>query len=336
MAIICPQCSLENADDAAYCQRCGTSLTPVEETVYRGPGPGQFQVEETAHRGPGPGQFYVPPADSVIQQGFPSSSPFVPPARSSYEELQPRGSHVPLNAAPPRPSIPLVTQLGKRAFAGYGMPVSHAGWLIAGEQAQANALLTATRDDLEQRGLPGLSVSLPRLTERAFIYENRNYLTAHRGSASVFVYITPAGRDLYISRTTTAQTSFSFTRLAILALLLILMIIGLAQSGSPPVTTGSFSPGAAISTILINFSYPLLLFFIVLIVASLLAWLIHGDAGMSLRPAVLNDFQMDDAILLEVEVDSSLRGAAQALNIDAGKIAGSHSENRVRRRIRWI
>lgn len=321
MAIICPQCSLENADNSAFCRRCGATLT---------------EISEAATGGQGAGQFYVPPAEPVIQQGFPSSSSFVPPMRSSYEQLQPQGSYAPPSMAPPPPSVPLVTQLGKRAFAAYGMPVSRASWLIAGEQAQANALLTATHDDLAQRGLPGLSINLPRLTERAFMIEHRNYLAAHRGSASVFVYITPAGRDLYVSRTTTAQTPFSFTRFAILAVLLILMIVGLAQSGSPPVSTGSFSLGAAISTILINFSYPLLLLFLVLIVASLLAWLIHGDAGMYLRPAALNDFQADDAMLLEEEIDASLRSAAQMLNIDAGKMPVSQHENRVRRRIRWI
>ena len=321
MAVICPQCSLENPDNSVFCARCGATLT---------------QAPEPANGEQSPAQFYVPPADSVIQQGFPSPSPFTPPARSPYEQLQPQGSYAPLNAAPPPPSIPLATQFGKRAFAGYGMPVSRACWLIADQQAQANALLTATRDDLTQRGLPGLSINSPQLTERAFMIEKRDYLTAHRGSASVFVYITPAGRDLYISRTTTAQTPFSFPRFAILILLLILMITGLAQSVSPPLTTGSFSLGAAISTILINFSYPLLLFFLVLIAASLLAWLIHGDAGMYLRPAILNDFQADDALLLQESVDSSLRSAAQTLKIDAGKLAVSGQAYRVRRRIRWI
>ena len=321
MAVICPQCSLENPDNSTFCSRCGASLT---------------QATEATNGGQSPGQFYVPPADTVIQQGFPSPPSYAPPARSPYEQLQPQGPYAPLNTAPRPPSIPLVTQLGKRAFAGYGMPVSRASWPIANQQAQANALLTATRDDLTQQGLQGLSINSPRLTERAFMVENRNYLTAHRGSASVFVYITPAGRDLYISRTTTAQTPFSFMRSAILTLLLILMIIGLAQSGSPPLATGSFSLGAAISTILINFSYPLLLFFLVLIVASLLAWLIHGDAGMYLRPATLNDFQMDDALLLQESVDSSLRSAAQTLNIDAGKLPASGQEFSVRRHIRWI
>lgn len=216
------------------------------------------------------------------------------------------------------------------------MPVARASWLIADQQAQANALITATRDDLTQRGLPGLSINQPRLTEGGFMVEYRDYLTVHRGSASVFVYITPAGRDLYIARTTTAQTPLSLVRVAMLALLLILMIIGLAQSGSPPALTGSFSSGAAISTILINFSFPLLLFFLVLIVASLLAWLIHGDVGMYLRPATLNDFQMDDAALLEEAVDNSLRSAAQKVGVDAGKITAPGQEYRVSRRIRWI
>lgn len=321
MTIICPQCSLENSEQSVFCRRCGTPLTQSSEPAANGPG-----------------QFYAPPAEPIAQQNFPAPQPPMPPTPQPYQVLQPQSPYAPYNTASqrPRPSIPLATQLGKRAFAGYGMPVSRASWLIANQQAQANALLTATRDDLIQRDLPGLSLNVPRLTERSFMYENRDYLTAHRGSATVFVYITPAGRDLYIARTTTAQTQFSFTRFAILAILLILMIIGLAQSGSPPALTGSFSLGAAISTILINFSYPLLLFFLVLIVASLLAWLIHGDVGMYLRPATLNDFQADDATLLEEAVDTSLRSVAQTAGVDAGKITVLSQEYRMRRRIRWI
>ncbi|HKV58744.1 MAG TPA: zinc-ribbon domain-containing protein [Ktedonobacteraceae bacterium] len=315
MTIICPQCSLENPDQSTFCRRCGTPLTQSNEPDNSNPG-----------------QFYVPPADTVIQQGFPMSAAPLP-----YQQMQPQNvSYAPLNAAPPAPSIPMPTQLGKRAFAGYGMPVSRASWLIADQQAQANTLLAATRDDLAQRNLPGLTINQSRLSERSFMVENRDYLTAHRGSASVFVYITPAGRDLYISRTTTAQTPLSLVRVAILTLFLILMIIGLAQSGSPPSTFGGFSLGAAISTILITFSYPLLLFFFVLIVASLLAWLIHNDPGMYLRPAIMNNFQMDDAALLEETVDNSLRNAAQTAGIDAGKIMAMGQGYRVRRRIRWI
>ncbi len=320
MAIICPQCSLENLEQSAFCRRCGTPL---------------MQASEPAANGPGPGQFYVPPAEPIVQQGFPAPPP-VPPVHPPYEQIQPQGFYAPYNTAPPPPSIPLATQLGRRAFAGYGMPVSRASWLIADQQAQANALYTATRDDLTQRGLPGLSLNMPRLAERSFMVEKRDYLTAHRGSATVFVYIAPAGRDLYIARATTAQTPLSLVRVAVLTLLLILTIIGLAQSGSPPALTGSFSLGAAISTILINFSYPLLLFFLVLIVASLLAWLIHGDVGMYLRPATLNDFQADDAALLEEVVDTSLRSAAQTAGVDAGKITPSGQGYRVRRRIRWV
>lgn len=314
MAIICPQCSLENPDQSTFCRRCGTPLTQSNEPDNSNPG-----------------QFYVPPADTVIQQGFPVSAAPLP-----YQQMQPQNvPYTSLNATPPAPSIPMPTQLGKRAFAGYGMPVSRASWLIADQQVQANALLTATRDDLAQGNLPGLSINQSRLAERSFMVENRDYLTAHRGSSSVFVYITPAGRDLYISRTTTAQTPISPVRVAILVLFLILMIIGLAQSGSPPFTLGSFSLGAAISTILITFSYPLLLFFLVLIAASLLAWLIHNDPGMYLRPAIMNDFQADDAALLEESVDNSLRNAAQTAGIDAGKIT-TRQRYRVRKRIRWI
>jgi zinc-ribbon domain len=320
MAIICPQCSLENPDQSTFCRRCGAPLT---------------QNQEPANGGQG--QLYVPPAEPIKQQGFPAPAIPPPPLQPlPYQQMQPPGMYAQPNIAPPPPGVPITIQLGKRAFAGFGMPVSRESWLIADQQAQANTLLTATRDDLTQRGLPGLVINQTRLAERSFIVENRDYLTAHRGSSTVFVYITPAGRDLYISRTTTAQTPISLVRVAILTLLLILMIIGLAQSGSPPSLFGGFSLGAAISTILITFSYPLLLFFLVLIVASLLAWLIHNDVGMYLRPATMNDFQADDAALLEEAVDNSLRGAAQAAGVDGGKITKMGQGYRMRRRIRFI
>ncbi|MGH2493252.1 MAG: hypothetical protein ACRDIV_00945, partial [Ktedonobacteraceae bacterium] len=63
--------------------------------------------------------------------------------------------------------------------------------------------------------------------------------------------------------------------------------------------------------------------------------LIHNDPGMYLRPAIMNDFQADDAALLEESVDNSLRNAAQTAGIDAGKIT-TRQRYRVRKRIRWI
>src|SRR5690242_12424501 len=105
MAVICPQCSLENPDDSAFCRRCGAALIEPTQQVKGGQGPAQV---------------YVPPADTIIQQGFPSPSayvPPVPPAHPPYEQLQPQGPYAPPTAAPRQPSIPLVTQLGKRAFA---------------------------------------------------------------------------------------------------------------------------------------------------------------------------------------------------------------------------
>src|SRR5579863_6320486 len=249
MAIICPQCSLENPDQSVFCARCGSNLT-------QNPDPANH----------GPAQLYTAPAESVMQQSFPA-----PPTPGSYQQMQPPTMYAPLNVPPPPPTVPLSTQLGKHAFAGHGMPVSRASWLLANQQPQAMAMFTAVRDALIQRGLPGLNINQARLTEHSFMLESRDYLTAHRGSSTVFLYITPAGHDLYISRTTTVQTAISYVRVAIFTLLLILMIIGLAQSGSPSSLASGFSVGGAISAILVFFSYPLLVFFLVLIVSSLLA-----------------------------------------------------------------
>ena len=328
MAIICPQCSLENPDQSTFCARCGAKLT---------------QDQNPASTTNGPSQPYTMPAEPIMQQSFPAQSApgefqqnYPPPVPGTYQQMQPPTMYAQLNTAPPPPIIPLSAQLGRRAFAGHGYPVSRASWLIADQQAQATAVLTAARESLMQRGLPGLSINQARLTERSFMLESRDYLTAHRGSSTVFLYVTPGGRDLYISRTTTTQTPISIARVAIFTLLLILMIIGLAQSGSPPSFAGGFSLGAAISTILINFSVPLLLFFLVLIITSLLAWLMHNDPGMYLRPAIMNDFQADDAALIQQAVDNSLLSAAKTAGIDESKITMSGQRQRIRQRIRWI
>lgn len=311
MTVVCSQCSLENPDQSGFCARCGSRLPQDNHSVNS------------------PSLLYTAPSEDAMQ-----SFPF-PATPAPYQPSPPPTMYAPPNIAPP-PPIPVTTQIGKRAFAGFGMPVTYTSWLLADQQSQAVSLFTAIRDGLIQRSVAGLNINQARLTERGYVLESRDYLTVHRGSSTVFVYVTPAGRDLFISRTTTVQTPISYIRSAVLTILLIIMIYGFSQQASPPATGSAFSAGGAIATLAIYFSYPLLVFFLVLVVASLIAWILHGDASMYLRPNVMNDFQADDVVLTEEIVDISLCDAAQTAGVGADKITLPPEGYRTKRRFRLI
>ncbi len=313
MTVVCSQCSLENPDHSGFCARCGTRL-------------------EDNHSDNNPSMLLTAPSDEVMQSfPFPST-----PTPESYQPSPPPTMYAPPDATPPPPPLPVTTQIGKRAFAGYGTPIAHNSWLLADQQPQAMTMFTALRDGLIQRGVAGLNINQLRLFERGFVLESRDYLTVHRGSSTVFVYVTPAGRDLFISRTTTVQTPISYIRSAVLTILLIIMIYGFTQQATPPAAGSAFSVGGAIATLAIFFSYPLLVFFLVFVVASLIAWIINGDISMYLRPGVMNDFQADDVALAEEIVDTSLRDAAQTARVGADKIAPPSQGYRTKRRFRLI
>ncbi len=225
---------------------------------------------------------------------------------------------------PPPPGTPMGAAQGlgsiRRAFAGFGTLVMHHSWLLTGDHAQALAIRSSVRDKLMQRNVVKLNVNASTLTERGLLMEEREYVIAHRGVSTVFIYVAPAGQDLYISRATTVLPVISNLRVVILALLAVIMIIGFT---SQPSIYTLYSAGIAaflLASIFSALSYPILLLFIALLIRSFINWLVEKDFWRLLRPNVLNDFQLDDIALLEHVTDDVVRDAVDQAGLDASKI----------------
>ncbi len=193
----------------------------------------------------------------------------------------------------------------QRAFAGKGTPLMHTSWLLDGKQVLPSDLRSAIVEKVQQRYPNELKVSQEHLSERDAVLEERDYVRIERAPANIFIYVTPFGNDLYISRTTTVQPTLSPVRIAVLGALFLLMLIGFIISAA--------SGSAAIPSL---FSAILLIFFVAIALHSLVLWLTEKDFLVYLRPNILNDFRIDDSAILEHIADRGIREAAKELNLD--------------------
>lgn len=242
------------------------------------------------------------------------------------------------------PPPPPASQIGstqsltslRRAFAGHGQLITHYSWLLPGDQAQTMAVRHQIQTNIEQRKIPQLMLTPSILTERGLLMEEREYLITQRGVTTVFLYTTPAGSDLYISRATTVLPAVSNIRVIITAVLAIIMFIGLIVHPSP-LSLLSGNIGDYLFTSFLNFlSYVILAFFIIMGVRSLIYWILEKDFLIYLRPNTLNDFNLDDIMLLEHVTDDVIHSAVEQLGLDASKIAPPPQGYQPRQRIRAI
>ena len=193
----------------------------------------------------------------------------------------------------------------QRAFAGKGTPLMHTSWLLDGKQVSSSDVRSAIVEKVQQRYPNELKVSQEHLSERDTVLEERDYVRIERAPTNIFIYVTPFGSDLYISRTTTVQPTLSPVRIAVLGALFLLMLIGFIISAA--------SASAAIPSL---FSAILLIFFVAIALHSLVLWLTEKDFLVYLRPNILNDFRIDDSAILEHIADRGIREAAKEVGLD--------------------
>lgn len=205
----------------------------------------------------------------------------------------------------------------QRAFAGKGTPTTHTSWLVDGKQVDPADLRLAIVEKVQQRYPNELKASQEHLSERDAVLEARDYVKIERAPASVYIYVTRFGPDLYISRTTTVQPALSPVRMAVLGLVFLLMIIGFIIGAATNPSAVLFKANVSL------FSAILLIFFIALVLRSIVLWLTEKDYLVYLRPNVLNDFRLDDGAILEHIADRGTREAAEGLGLDASDLAGS-------------
>lgn len=230
-------------------------------------------------------------------------------------------------------------QLPRHAFAGRGSRVTHHSWLLEGEFANAAKLRSTVAKLLSHRCFRTLKLEMEKLYEQGYWPEEREYVVLQRGVTTVLLYIAPAGRDLYISRTTMAQPSFDPLRVFLLIFALgEVFFVPSALVNMSPILQASGSGGAVIELILIFIAavlyIPVTLALITLLFASFKHWFVEKDFWIYLRRNTWNDFEVDDVMLLEHAADDTVRAAVELLKLDATKIvppvAGYQPKHRIR------
>ncbi len=368
METICPYCSRPNPENSVFCVGCGNRIPQNGNGQSAGPATGTNSSLPTIQsQGFSPTAITPQPSyRSSPSSTYPNSAPSYPSSvQSPYSTGSNPPTYAPSGSSAPSPYTtgtssmppsltqwssgamappPPASQFGstqalgslRRAFAGHGLLLTHYSWLLAGDQAQTMAVRHKIQTILELRKVPQLSIAPAKLTERGLLMEEREYLITQRGITTVFIYAAPAGSDLYISRATTVWPAVSNIRIIITALLAIVMFIGFIAQ--PPVASAfSFNLGDILLALFLRLiSFVILGFFSIMIVRSLIYWILEKDFLIFLRPNVLNDFNIDDVMLLEHLTDDVVHSAVEQLGLDASKIAPPPQGYQPKQRIRAI
>jgi hypothetical protein len=208
----------------------------------------------------------------------------------------------------------------------------HYSWLLDGKNVQAATLCTTIIELLRQRNFLDFQLSTARMKERGYQTEERDYIIAQRRVSSVFIYVAPAGRDLYISRATSVLTAIDIFRVIRLCVLIGIALLG--PTIFPAIVAGLvFNPGSpgtsmlagavlasTLASIFGTVSFFIWIYVIIWLWSSIRHWIIEKDFLAYLRMRDLNDFQLDDIALLEHATDEVVLEAVKQLNLDASKI----------------
>jgi hypothetical protein len=239
-------------------------------------------------------------------------------------------------------------QAAPHAFAGRGELITHYTWFLPGEHLNATNLRSAILDLLRLRNFQPLKLNVEKLRESGYWFEERDYITMQRGVATIFVYIAPAGRDLYISRATTVQLSFDPLRIIIFACIVGEVFLGPAiiqgmltnatssATGGPASALGLIVPLITIVGIFALLYIPSIIALLVFLFASFKHWLAERDFWIYLRRNYLKDFEIDDVKLLERATDEAVHAAGEQLKVDVTKISPPVQSDQAKRRVRAI
>ena len=348
MSRICPQCSQISAEATPFCIRCGYRFQGNEQVVDEDATvrpsmklPSMLaNADPAATLTPGglPAKAAQPPVASsqVCSQ---SAAPAAPSYSPDPNQLQVPGSYLaqplpqpggypqpaygqlPYGALPPSPPSGSMMVSLQRAFAGKGVPVHHQSWLLDGKNAQPPTLRNAFIENVHKQGVIGVNATPEHLSEQGIAMEKRDYVKVQYNAASVFVYIAPMGSNLYVSRTSTVQQPISRIRVASLGGLFVLMLICfLFYSLVYPSTAYADQLITRINTFFGLASNALFLFFLFVLLHSVVSFLAENDFLAFFRPNRLSDFTLDTLSSIEHITDKSLRETLRQAGLDADEI----------------
>lgn len=331
MSLKCSYCSQENPDGTAFCQSCNRMLQQVTGpyAATQQPYPGGYPQQQQQQPYPGGGSQGLPPQQGSAHPG--NTGMYAPPAPISAPVQMGTSRGVPKQL------------FARRAFAGRGTSINHCSWLLKGEQAKGGALFAAARRLLLGRAQEVLALNvesnpLKDVGVRADQDEERLYIVLKRGVATIFLYIAPVGRNLYISRTTTVLPLISLLRIGILALGAISTVVFFTVSAQGNSLLQS-SSSILFSLLLIPLSALIAFCFfwlpvIVLLIPSIFHAIKEGDFWVYLRERALTSFQVDDVLVLERLTDHILNAAAEEVGMNSSLIGLQEERYKAKQAVR--
>lgn len=326
----CSTCGYQNSADSVFCIRCGGKIEA--EQVF------QQSTSSTS----------ATPIGRINSAGNFGSTTY----SSGYQAQGAQAQSAAIFSSAPAQmgsvSSASAGQTAPHAFAGRGELIKHHSWLLYGDHLNAANLRSAILDILRLRYFSPLKLDTEKLRESGYWTEERDYITMRRGVTTVFIYVAPAGQDLYISRATAVQLSIDPVRIIILCSALAVILFGppIMQSMtlsmvSSAITGNSGSAfGLTLSFIIILgivlVYLPSIISLFPFLIASFKHWLTERDLWVYLRRNHLHDFEIDDVMLLEHATDEAVRAAVKQLNLDATKIVPPAQGYQTKRRVRVI
>jgi hypothetical protein len=313
----CTNCGSENDDQYRFCMKCGSKLDPT--ATLR-----SAAFQPAVQFAPRSAQTYQPPGQ--LERGY------------SYP-AQPHSQREPFGM----PKLSSLNIWGP--FVGYGTRRSHTGWLMDGQGSRANDLVLGVASKFNERQIPYAEISQEILTARGLLVENRPYFILRRGLASLALYISQFGRDLFISLASYLKPPISNFRVVVVAIMIVFQVYmtfiypyslsnsldraasGFGLFGSPSLNIGGLiillcilGPLGAINSIAL----------FLLFCFSTYKWLTERDFAAPLR-VTPNEFNEDDLMAMAKAVEQTVRISLDeiGLNPDDLKPASDFGNRRI-------
>jgi hypothetical protein len=228
-------------------------------------------------------------------------------------------------------------------FAGYGTRRRHVGWLMDGEGHRALDLVAQVEAKFQEREIPGVTISKQTLTAKGIVVETRPYFLLRRGLATLALYISEFGHDLFISQVSYLKPPISNFRVLLLIAMLLFTVsmflcgglsslssasaLGSATSGfnpynpygsprsSSPDLSGLMCLGSLLICCLSPLSCTTSIALPVFFGFSAYKWLVEKDFWAALRVPP-NEFNEDDLMAMEKAVEEVVRQSLTDLKLN--------------------
>ncbi len=206
--VFCPQCGASNPSVAKFCGKCGYSFQSRDAGAQIAPAPDSL--------------IQPPPLFGSSEPGFPpmpGATPVAPPTPSWPQPGQAPVPPVPQN----RPGLGAVSAFDVRADK-LGQNLD--GWDDTIENAgdKADEIRKAFARELTDRSIPNVKIEATVLSTGGVAGKRRPYyLLRDYAGATLAVYISPFGRDLYVAWDLFTRRTIKWRNIAIMAGLTIML-----------------------------------------------------------------------------------------------------------------